>query len=215
MTTTILLVDDHQLLREGLRSLLDRLEGYTVVGEAGDGRTGVRLARELRPDLVIMDVSMPELNGIEATRQIVAELPHTRVLTLSMHVAKPRVLEALRAGAAAYVVKLGSFDEVAEAVRRVANGGQYLSPSVAELVLEEAVRPGGGASAYTALTARERQVLQLLAEGKNSKQIAVALDISVRTVDVHRKHVMDKLGLKSVAELTRYALREGLVSDDG
>ncbi len=215
MTTTILLVDDHQLLREGLRGLLDRLEGFSVIGEAGDGRSGVQLARELKPDLVIMDVSMPELNGIEATRQVTTELPGTRVLALSMHVAKAQVLEALRAGAAGYVVKLGSFSEVEQAVRQVAAGQRYLSPSVAGLVMEEAVSPSGGGNAFAVLTAREREILQLVAEGKSSKEIAVTLDISVRTVDVHRKHVMDKLNLKSVAELTRYALREGLVSDEG
>ena len=210
MSVTVLLVDDHRLMREGLRGLLERQDGISVVGEAGDGRTAVKMARELRPDVVIMDVVMQDLNGIEATRQIVSETA-AKVVALSMHSSKRTVVEMLRAGASAYVLKLSAFDEVARAVRAAAAGERYLSPTVANVLVDELVSPDGASSAFTALTPREREVLQLLAEGKNTKEIAATLCISARTVDVHRKRVMDKLGMGSVAELTRYAMREGLV----
>ena len=215
MTTTVLLADDHTMLRQGLRSLLEHEAGLEVVGEASDGRTAVRMARELAPQVVIMDVAMPELNGIEATRQIVADLPGARVIALSMHSSKRMVVEMLRAGASGYVLKLSAFDELAQAVQTVAAGGRYLSPSVAGVVVDELVSPEAPSSAFSALTPREREVLQLLAEGNNTKEIAAILQITARTVDVHRKRVMDKLGMNSVAELTRYAMREGLVPLDG
>ncbi|HSC86227.1 MAG TPA: response regulator transcription factor [Polyangiaceae bacterium] len=212
--TTILLADDHQLLREGLRGLLDAQPELRVVGEAGDGRTAVKMALELEPEVVILDVSMPELNGIEATRQIVAALPKTRVLSLSMHTDRQTVVEALRAGASGYLAKMSPFQEMLRAVRTVAAGQRYLSQSVAGAVMDELLNPGAPSSAYSELTSREREVLQLLAEGKSSKEIASALSISSRTVDVHRKHLMDKLELRSAAQLTLYAVKQGLVSLD-
>lgn len=212
--TTILLADDHQLLREGLRGLLDAQPELRVVGEAGDGRTAVKMALELEPEVVILDVSMPELNGIEATRQIVAALPKTRVLSLSMHTDRQTVVEALRAGSSGYLAKMSPFQEMLRAVRTVAAGQRYLSQSVAGAVMDELLNPGAPSSAYSELTSREREVLQLLAEGKSSKEIASALSISSRTVDVHRKHLMDKLELRSAAQLTLYAVKQGLVSLD-
>ena len=214
MTISVLLADDHRLLREGLRSLLESESEISVVGEADTGRVAVSMARELRPDVVIMDVAMPDLNGIEATRQLVSDAPGTRVVALSMHSNKRMVVEMLRAGASAYVLKLSAFDEVARAVRAAATGERYLSPSLANVVVDELVSPDAPSSAFSALTPREREVLQLLAEGKNTKEMAALLHISARTVDVHRKRVMDKLGMNSVAELTRYAMREGLVPLD-
>ncbi len=214
VTTRILLADDHQLLREGLRGLLDAQPELTVVGEAGDGRTAVKMAQNLQPDVVIIDISMPELNGIEATRQIVAALPKTRVLALSMHTDRQTVVEALRAGASGYLAKMSPFQEMAKAVRTVATGQRYLSQSVAGAVMDELLNPGAPSSAYSELTSREREVLQLLAEGRSSKEIAASLSISARTVDVHRKHLMDKLELRSPAQLTLYAVRQGLISLD-
>ena len=212
--TRILLADDHQLLRQGLRSLLDAQEDFTVVGEAGDGREAVKLAIELASDVVMIDVSMPDLNGIEATRQITAALPKTRVLVVSMHTGRQTVVETLRAGASGYLAKVSSFDEVERALRTVIAGNRYLSPGVAGSVVDELVSPGERSAAYASLTPREREVLQLLAEGQSSKEVGAALFISARTVDVHRKNLMDKLGLRSAAQLTLYAVRAGLISLD-
>jgi DNA-binding NarL/FixJ family response regulator len=212
----ILLADDHTLMREGLKGLLDKREGFEVVGEAGDGRQALELAGELEPDVVVMDIGMPDLNGIEAARRIVEKLPRVRIVALSMHQSERMVVEMLRAGASAYVLKMSAFDEVARAVEVVTRGERYLSPAVAGVVVDRAVVSASGdeATAFSRLTPREREVLQLLAEGKSSKEIAFDLEISARTVDVHRKNLMDKLDLDSVAELTRYAIREGLVTLD-
>jgi len=215
-STRILLADDHTLMREGLKGLLEQHEGFEVVGEAGDGRQAIELAGELEPDVVVMDIGMPDLNGIEAARRIVEKMPRTRIVALSMHQSERTVIEMLRAGASAYVLKMSAFDEVARAVEAVTRGERYLSPAVAGVVVGRAVAstPGDDDTAFSKLTAREREVLQLLAEGKSTKEIAFDLGISARTVDVHRKNLMDKLGLDSVAALTRYAIREGLVTLD-
>jgi DNA-binding NarL/FixJ family response regulator len=221
MATTILLADDHQLIREGIRSLIEKLPGLKVVGEAGDGRTAVSLARKLAPDIVIMDISMPELNGIDAARQILDDSPRTRVVVLSMHSDKRFVAAALKAGASGYLLKDGMSAEVADAIRAVAAGQTYLSPRIAGVVVEDYVSnlpagpaTAGAAAAGAVLTAREREVLQLIAEGKTTKRIAAALHASVSTVETHRRHIMEKLQLFSVAELTKYAIREGLTSPD-
>jgi len=216
MTTKIILADDHKLMREGLRGLLERQADLEVVGEVDDGRSAVRLASELHPDVVIMDIGMPALNGIEATRQIKSELPQTKIIGLSMHVNQRMVVEMLRAGASGYVSKLSAFEELARAVEAVIRGERYLSPSITGFVVDELLDAKGGSepSVFTKLTSREREVLQLIAEGKSSKEIASALHISVRTVDVHRKNLMDKLEIDSVADLTRYAIREGMVSSE-
>ncbi|MEW5722024.1 MAG: response regulator transcription factor [Thermodesulfobacteriota bacterium] len=216
MTVRIVLADDHNIVREGLRSLIEKEMGLEVVGEAEDGRTTVRLAAELKPDLVIMDVSMPDLNGIEATRQITREQPGTRVLALSMHSDKRFVAGILKAGASGYLLKDCAFEEMAGAIKAVVTGGTYLSPAVAGPVIHDYVRglKEGEFSTSTLLTAREREVLQLLAEGHTTKDIATRLNVSVKTVETHRRQLMDKLDLHTVAALTKFAIREGLTTLD-
>jgi len=214
--TRIFLADDHKIMREGLRALLEKQDGIEVVAEAEDGRTAVRLVRELLPDVVIMDVSMPDLNGIEATRQIVAQSPHVKVLALSMHSHKRFVEEMLRAGASGYLVKDCDIEELVSAIRAVMVNQVYLSPRVAAPIIEDYVStsPAAGTSAPSVLTPREREVLQLLAEGKRTKDVASTLHVSVKTVETHRRQIMRKLDIHSLAELVKYALREGLTSPE-
>jgi DNA-binding NarL/FixJ family response regulator len=209
----ILLVDDHALLREGLRAILSRESGLEVVGEAGDGHAAVELARALEPDVVLMDVGMPGLNGIDATHRIKAECPHARVIALSTHSDRRYVRGMLEAGAAGYVLKVSAYDELREAVRAVAAGRVYLSAPIAERLAGEPVPPVAGGP-ESALAPREREVLQLVAEGHRSPEIAERLHISTLTVETHRRNLMQKLGLHSVAELTRYAIREGITHLD-
>ena len=212
----ILLVDDHKMLREGLRLLIEKLGRMTIVGEADNGISAVGLARDLKPDLVLMDFAMPELNGVEATRRIMAEAPGVKVIALSMHADKRFVRHMFAAGARGYVLKGSAFEEVAAAIKTVAAGRIYISPKITDQVLTEYVQqlihPSAGVE--SPLSGREREVLQLLAEGKSSRKIAERLHVSVTTVDTHRKHIMDKLGFRSIAELTKYAVREGLTSLD-
>ena len=212
----ILLADDHKLMREGLRILLEKLGGITVVGEAGNGISAVRMARDLEPDLVLMDIAMPDLNGIEATRRIMIESPGVKVIALSMHADKRFVRHMFAAGAAGYVLKGSAFEEVAAAIKKVAAGRIYISPKITDQVLAEYVKQltKSSAGAESPLSGREREVLQMLAEGKSSRKIAERLHVSVTTVDTHRKHIMDKLGFRTIAELTKYAVREGLTSLD-
>ena len=214
MNVDVLIADDHQMVREGLRSLLTEEPGIRVVGEAAEGRTTVRLARELAPDVIIMDVAMPDLNGIEATRQIVAELPGVKIIALSMHDDRRFVLNMLKAGAAGYMLKDSAFTDLAKAIRVVMAGKTYLSHEVADIVVKDYVSSSQPteSSAFHLLSPREREVLQLLAEGKTSAQIGEKLHISVKTVETHRQQIMVKLKIRSVAELTKYAIREGLTS---
>ena len=215
MTLRILLADDHHLMREGLRTLLEKESDMAVVAEAGDGRSAVRLAREMKPDVIIMDIAMTDLNGIEAARQALAHAPKTRIIALSMHADKRFVAAMLKAGASGYLLKNCAFAELAGAIRTVAAGQTYLSPAVAGVVVEGYVaRAAAGAPAGSALSAREREVLQLLAEGRSTKQIATHLHTSISTIETHRRHIMERLGLFSVAELTKYAVREGLTSPE-
>jgi DNA-binding NarL/FixJ family response regulator len=211
----ILLADDHQMVREGLKGLLELVLGAEVVGEAGDGRTALDMARKLEPDIIVMDVGMPGLNGIEATRQILGDRPDTRVIALSMHSEKRFVLGMLDAGASGYVLKESAIDELTKAIETVAAGQTYLSPKIAATVVD-ALRMKGEPSDATqpaaSLTPREREVLQLIAEGQTTKEIAEGLHVSVKTVEAHRRGIMEKLDLHNVAQLTRYAIREGLSS---
>jgi len=216
MTMRILLVDDHQMLRDGLRGVLASEPGIEVIGEASDGRTAVALARTLAPDVVVMDIGMREMNGIEATRQIKRENAAIRVIVLSTHSDPRYVLSALEAGASGYVLKLSAFDELLRAVRAVSASKSYWSPEIAEVVVSARLtgRARSKSVARATLGPRESEVLQLLAEGRTSVQIARLLHVSVRTVETHRRNIMRKLDLHSVAELTKFAIREGLTPLD-
>jgi two-component system NarL family response regulator len=211
MTTRILLVDDHQMVREGLRAMLEQGGDFSVVGEAGGGREAVKLAEQLRPDVVVMDVAMSDMNGIEATRQIRSLVPNAAVVALSSHSDRRYVAAILEAGASGYVLKANAYDQLARGVHAALRRQKYLSPEVTSEIIDVALRQGT-LSAYEALGAREREVLQLLAEGLTSSQIAQRLSVSTSTVETHRRNIMRKLDLHSVAELTKYAIREGLTS---
>ncbi|HBH60800.1 MAG TPA: DNA-binding response regulator [Nitrospiraceae bacterium] len=214
MKTRILLVDDHKILRDGICSLVKGYDNMEVVGEAADGRTAIRLVQELEPDVVIMDISMPDMNGIDATRRIIADYPHVKVIALSMHYDKQFVSEIFKAGASGYLMKDSAFDELEHAVRIVMEGKTYINPQIASLVVESLVNQTTRSShkAFSLLTEREREVLQLISEGKSTKQIATDLQVSSKTVESHRRQVMGKLNIRNVAELTKYAIREGLTS---
>ena len=214
MSIKVLIADDHQIMREGLRAMLEKEHDINVVGEAVDGRMTQRMAQELLPDVIIMDVAMPDLNGIEATRQIVAELPGVKIIALSMHDDRRFVLNMLKAGAAGYMLKDCAFKDLAKAIRVVMSHKTYLSHEVADIVVKDYLSSTNpvGSSAFHLLSPREREVLQLIAEGKTSALIADNLHISVKTVETHRQQIMVKLKIRSVAELTKYAIREGLTS---
>lgn len=211
MATTVLLADDHKIVRDGLRALLEAEDGLEVAAEADQGRLAVEMAEEMEPGLVIMDIGMPDLNGMEATRQILSAVPGAKVIALSMHSDRRFVKGMLKAGACGYLLKDAAFEELARAVRTVLDGGIYLSPSITDAVIDDYVnRTEEEGSPEQVLTRREREVLQLLAEGKTTKQIAFLLDVSPKTIETYRSRLMKKLDLRSVAELTKYALREGL-----
>jgi DNA-binding NarL/FixJ family response regulator len=214
MKTRILLVDDHGVVREGLRSLIEKQPDMEVVGEAENGRKAVELVRELLPDVVITDITMPNLNGVDATRQIIREFPKVKVLALSIHSNRAFVADMLKAGASGYVLKECTFDELVKAVRTVVNGGTYLSAKVAGVVVSDYVKrlSATPVSVLDALTERDREVLQLVGEGSNTKQIARVLHISSKTVEAHRRKIMDELDAHSVADLVRIAILGGLAS---
>lgn len=213
----VLLVDDHALVRAGLRALIQAFEGFEVVAEAGDGREAMRLARQIEPDVVVMDLTMPGLNGLDATVRILQEVKSTQVVVLSMHTAENYVLEALRAGASGYVVKDAAVDDLERALRAVIKGERYLSPAVSRHVLDDylrLVRGHGSAeprSGSDVLTQRQREILQLIAEGESTRAIAQRLSVSVKTVETHRSQIMERLDIHDVAGLTRFAIRVGLV----
>jgi DNA-binding NarL/FixJ family response regulator len=210
----ILLADDHKLVREGLRSILENELHMNIIGQAESGRATVELARTLKPDLVIMDISMPDMNGIEATRQIIAEVKGVKVIALSMHSDKRYVAEMLSAGASGYLLKQSALDELERAIQTVLGNKTYVTPEIAGIVVEEYLRHLASSTEVrpSVLTAKEREILQLLAEGKSTKEIAALLHVSIPTVDTHKQHIMEKLDLHSIAELTKYAVREGLTS---
>jgi len=205
----ILLADDHAVVRQGFKMILDAEADMEIVGEAGNGRQAVDLAEQLRPDVVVMDVAMPELNGIEATRRMAENAPHARVLALSMHKDSVYVRETLRAGARGYLLKDSVAADLVSAVRAVAAGEGYLSPAVSDAVLDDYRRHV--TNPIDLLTSREREVLQMLAEGKTNKEIADILNLSVYTVDAHRGRIMEKLNVHSINELVRFAVRNGLI----
>jgi DNA-binding NarL/FixJ family response regulator len=214
MDIKILIADDHQLTREGIRSMLEREPDMKVLGEAGDGRTAARLARNLGPDLILMDVCMPEMNGIVATSIIHAAFPKMRVLALSMLDDRRFVYHMLRAGASGYIVKDSSFKELIRAIRRVMQNMTYLSPGIMDIVVRDYLTPPSDSAPPDSfnLTLREKEVLQLVAEGHSTNQIANSLHLSVKTVETHRQKLMGKLNTKGIAQLTKYAIREGLTS---
>lgn len=215
MNTKILLVEDHTLVRSGIRSLLEASGRVTVIGDVGDGRSAVEFCRVTPPDVVLSDVEMASLNGIETTRQIHAQFPDIRVIMLSMHSDPQYVLQSLKAGASGYVLKDAAFTELLTAIESVMVGRRYLSPPLTELVMEDYVRQANGnpiRSGLDKLSAREREILQLVAEGRSSAQVADMIHISVRTVDTHRYNVMQKLGIHSIAGLTKFAIANGLTS---
>jgi DNA-binding NarL/FixJ family response regulator len=211
----ILLADDHTVVRKGLRLLLENSPGFQVVADAADGREAVALAAEHSPDVVVMDVAMPILNGIEAARQIVAKQPQTAVVFLSMHSDEGYVLKALKAGARAYLLKDSAEHDLTDAVKAVSEGKAFFSPAISKMLVEDYIRQMRERSvedSYDLLTTREREVLQLLAEGKNNKDVANLLNLSLYTVETHRSNIFQKLNLHSGAELILYAIRKGVIS---
>jgi two-component system response regulator NreC len=216
MGIKILLADDHKLLREGLRALIEEQKNMTVVAEAEDGRSAVRLAAELSPDIIVMDISMPGLNGIDATRRIAAESPGIKVIALSMHADRNFVVEMFKAGAAGYLLKDCAFEELIHAIQAVSSKKAYLSSKLSDTMIKDYVNlfPKKKLSVFSELTTREREVLQLLAEGKSTREVAASLNVSTKTVETFRRLVMKKLDIHSVAELTKYAIRAGLTSLD-
>jgi DNA-binding NarL/FixJ family response regulator len=216
MSIRVLLVDDHKIIREGLRSLLSKTPDIEVVAEAENGRMARQLAQEMMPDVIVMDISMPGLNGIEATRQILAAFPDIKVITLSMHPDNRLVVGMLDAGASGYVLKDCTFEELEKAIRTAMADQIYLSPRLIRDIVEYQVRNSSQtkSSPFSILTSKEREVLQLVVEGRNTKQIAWLLNVSVKTVETHRNKIMTKLNIHSISGLTKYALREGLTSLD-
>lgn len=215
MTLRVIIADDHKIMREGLRALLQKEPGIELIGEAAGGRDAVRLAQELKPDVMVMDVAMPDLSGIEATRLIHAALPGVKVIALSMHSDRRFVREMLAAGASGYLLKDAAYEELSKALQAVCSNHDYLSPDLLAPAREGYSRGGIGGAAIKhaeALSMREREILQLIAEGKSTHAIASALCLSEKTVAAHRSNIMHKIGVKTVAELTKYAIREGLTS---
>jgi len=211
----VLLADNHTLVRAGLRALLQNIEGIQVVAEAGDGREALHLIAVHQPDLVLMDIAMPEMNGLEATAHVVKEFPQVRVMILSMHANEEYVLQALRSGAMGYVLKDAGISELELAVRAIVRGETYLSPAVSKHVVADYVRRvSSEPSSLEQLTSRQREILQLIAEGRTTKEIADLLYVSVKTVETHRLQLMKRLNIHDVAGLVRYAIRMGLVLPD-
>ena len=215
MNIRVVVADDHTIIRSGLRMLLEREAGFEVVGEASDGRQAVELAESLKPDVIMLDIGMPNLNGIEATRQIVQKLPRTRVVVLSMHSDESYVLKALKSGARGYLLKDSAESDILNAIRAVSEGKAYFSPEISKMLVDDYMRQmqqRGVEDSYELLTAREREILQLLAEGKSNKDISSALNLSPYTVETHRSNILQKLNLHSLPELILYAVRKGVIT---
>jgi DNA-binding NarL/FixJ family response regulator len=214
MSIRIVMADDHRMFREGLRNLLEKEEDFEIIGEADNGRTALKLAAELLPDVVLMDVNMKDLNGIEATRQIMSKFPSVKVIGLSMHSARQFVTEMLSAGVKGYLLKESTIEELKHGIRTVANGDVYLSPKIATGVVKEFTRglDKEKSPVFSQLTAREREVLQMMAEGKTTKEVAFSLDVSIKTIETFRRQIMDKLKIYTIAGLVKFAIREGMTS---
>jgi len=214
MTIKIILADDHNVLREGLKSLLNQQQDFEVIGEADNGRDAVRLTKKLEPDIVVLDIGMPNMNGIQATEHIVAEVPDTKVLALSMHSDHQFVVKMLQAGASGYMLKDCAYEELISAVRDINAGKFYLSKDVTGVVVNNYINmiQAVDAVSHPTLTSRERETLQLIAEGKSTAETANLLNVSTKTIETHRKNIMDKLDIHNIAELTKYAVREGITS---
>jgi DNA-binding NarL/FixJ family response regulator len=211
----IALADDHTLMRQGLRLLLEREPAFEVVGEAADGRQAVALAEQLHPDVVVLDLAMPNLNGLEAARQIAARAPGTAIVVLSMHADESYLLQALKAGARAYLLKDSADADLIAAIRAVVEGKAFFSPAISRLMADDYVRQlqeRGAHDSYELLTSREREILQLLAEGKSNKDVATLLNLSPYTIETHRANIMQKLNLHSTPELVLYAVRKGMIA---
>jgi len=211
----ILLADDHTVMRNGLRLLLERQPNLTVVGEASDGRETVRAAESVSQDVVVMDIAMPNLNGIEAARQITASRPETAIVILSMHSDESYVIRALKAGARAYLLKDSAEGDLIAAIHAISEGKSFFSPAISRILVEDYMRQleqKHVEDTYELLTAREREILQLLAEGKTNKEVAAILNLSVYTVETHRTHILQKLNLHNVPELILYAVRKGIIT---
>jgi DNA-binding NarL/FixJ family response regulator len=211
MTVKILIVDDHKILSEGLKSLLEQESDYQVIGLAEDGETGIELADKLSPDIIVMDIAMPGINGVEATRQILKTHKKTKVLALSMHLNREYVHEILQAGASGYILKYSAADELIKAIQTILEGQTYLSPEATQIVVDDFLVKKESSGIAT-LSKRERQVLKLLADGKTTKEIAYTLELSTKTVEGHRKKVMEKCKVTNLVELTKLAIREGITS---
>jgi DNA-binding NarL/FixJ family response regulator len=214
MIIKILIADEHKIFREGLHALIDKEVGLEVVGEAGNGREVVELAQNFSPDIILMDITMPELNGIEATRKIISKNLSTKVIGLSFHSDRRFVLGMIKAGASGYLLKECTFEELVSAIHTVIKGKIYLSPSISNILVEEYINKVGEDKhpVFSKLTTREREILQLIAEGKGTKDIASQLHISIKTVETHRRNIKEKLGTKSIADMTKFAIREGITS---
>lgn len=213
MPTRILIADDHALVRQGIRSLLSRIADFEVIGEANNGREALKMIRALAPEVALMDITMPELNGLDATAHALRVQPGLKVIVLSMHASEGHVLEALRAGAVGYLLKDSDSTELERAIRCVARGERFLTPSISHHVIDRFMRAERGETAdeAAALSARQREVLQLIAEGRSTREISERLHLSMKTIETHRSHLMQRLEIFDVAGLTRYALRNGLV----
>ena len=215
----VVIAEDHTIVRKGLCALLQGEPDIEVVGEAENGREAIKIVEKLLPDVVVMDIAMPGLNGLETTRQLTKKFPKLKILILTMHDNEEYIFETLRAGAAGYLIKRSAPNELISAIQSVFRGESFLSPAVSKKVIEGFVQSGGSAAKedadYGRLTTREREILQLIAEGNALREIASLLHISIKTVESHKAHIMEKLNLRSIAELTQYAIRKGLIHLDG
>ena len=214
MTYSILLADDHAIFRDGLKALIEKQKDLKIVAQAANGKQAIQLANQLIPDLAIIDISMPDLNGFEATKAILKKIPKIKIIALSMHSHRHYIEEMFKAGASAYLLKDCAIDELTRAIRLVMKGQSYISPAVKTITHDDLFRNLQNTAAHTrkTLTTRQREILQLLAEGKSTKQIAVTCHISAKTVETHRAHIMKKLHINNLSDLTKYALREGITS---